>query len=564
MKFPRLTLPKCPPREPDPPGVATATMQFWFFIAVWAFALLGSLWMLVVFIAGSVGRIDWQTSYVATEKAVTKNTSLFALDVHWSVGVGLFLFCAAIAIYNAVWLEMRRHTPSGLMRNILTGIGCAVACFMVSGATVVQQRGTDARVRDDVIAAQSAQAGAAGIQGQIGAIDARLAQMRDRSKNNEYAATAANVGEKAYRQSYMSDEALARSPRERRDIIARAVGAAQAADALEADRARLTALLATASVTVVQEQARSVKADSAMGTVANVLEDARKPVTAILGELLAMTVLSAALAAWASRRAALEGAQPMASALAIEDHSAEAPLEVDPAGLRPPEKRERVWDDAEQCWKYKRRETYAKPPARRGKRKDDKTDYEPAVASPTDPRSTSFDAGAGDGVELRDENVAEEAALEGANGVVSGLTEKLSVRSADGKTVPEVVSGIGLSGHEADDPINAPPLPQAQAGIPEAGGASEPEAGQADEISPVRSESGLHGPGEPASEQAGETAGIVSEPKALEPAVYDALAERQLIQDGEIPDDMPTETVEEVAGWMADKRGLPAPEREVA
>lgn len=325
MNLPKFSFPKAVPREPDPPGVATATMQFWFFIAVWAFALLGSLWMLVVFITGSVGRVDWFTSYEATEAGVKTNTWTVAADIHWAIAGGLFLFCAAIAIYNAVWLEMRRHTAPGLMRNVLTGIGIAVALFMISGATVVQQRGTDARARDDVIAAQSAQAGAAGIQAQIAAIDARLATMRDKRINNEYAATAANVGAEQYKATYMAPAMLARETPERRRLIERALGAAETAEKLEADKLALAGQLGAATVVAVKEQARTVRADGFMSSTATVLEDLRKPVTAILGELLAMTVLSAALAAWASRRQALAAEKPVeTSALAIEDKTSEA------------------------------------------------------------------------------------------------------------------------------------------------------------------------------------------------------------------------------------------------
>lgn len=395
MKFTLPRFPERKPREPEPPAATTALLQFWFFITVWAFALLGSLWMLVVFIVGAVGRFDWQTGFEATERGVNYRTSLLALDVHWSVAVGLFAFCAAIAIYNAVWLELRRHTAPGLMRNVLTGIGVAVALFMISGATVVQQRGTDMRARDDVIAAQTAMAGVEAVKAQIAAIDARLNAMRDKRVNNEYAATAANVGVEAYRAQYMNAEILAREDPARRRLIERALGAAMTAETLEAQKLDLAAQLAVATVGTVKAEARTVKAAGVMAGVTAILEDARKPVTAILGELLAMTVFSAALAAWASRRQAQATGAPMP--VMIEDHSAEEKLAVDPEGLRKPEKRQRMWDDEKQAWVYERAKTFARYPTRKSGRKvpgkdgktlvDDETEYEPGVQMPADQRA---------------------------------------------------------------------------------------------------------------------------------------------------------------------------------
>lgn len=296
-------------------------------------ALAGSTWMLLIFIAGSVGHVDWTSTYAATEAGVTTNQWAFDMSVHWTVAIGLFLFCCAIAIFNATWLEARKHLH-GAIRNVVTGIGLVVALFMISGAIVVQQRGTDARARDDVVAAQTAAAGAGAIQAQIDAIDRRLTQMRDRTRNNEYAATAANVGAAAYRDNYMSAEALARSPVERRDIIVRALGAAVAADALEADRMRLSAQLGAANVQTVQAEAVTVRAEGFMAGPVAILEDARKPLTATLGELLALTAFGFALAAWRSRRVSLEQSGWADEAHRIEDLRADEPVAAQP--MKPP------------------------------------------------------------------------------------------------------------------------------------------------------------------------------------------------------------------------------------
>lgn len=309
-------------------------------------ALAGSTWMLLVFIAGSVGHFDWFSSYLAANEGPGHFQWSFSMDVHWAVAIGLFLFCAAIAVFNATWLEARRHIPAGGFRMFMTGLGIAVALFMISGATVVQQRGTDARAQDDVVAIQTAQVGQATIAAQIAATEARLAGMRDRTINNEYAAMAALAGEAAYRAEYMNPSRLAQEEPARRRIIERAVGSAVAADALEAQLTTLRSQHAAAGVQTAQAQAVTVRAEGFMGPTTTALEDARKPVTSILGELLALTAFGFALAAWRTRRTdkSVEGSGWAPEDHRIEDHSMEAPLPVDPAGLRPTQKKQRVYN----------------------------------------------------------------------------------------------------------------------------------------------------------------------------------------------------------------------------
>lgn len=290
-------------------------------------ALSGSTWMLLVFIAGSVGHVDWAFAYAATERGVTQNQWHYEADIHLLVGIGLALFCIAIAIFNATWLEARKHLH-GLIKTIVTCIGVAVGLFMISGAIVVQQRGTDARARDEVVAAQTAQVGVAEAASRLEYARARLREMR--ANPNAYMAQAASVGAAEWEHTYIAQARATNDPR--LPMIERALGAARAADTQEAEIARLTASQAAAQTTTVQAQAVTVRAGGFMAGPTAILEDARKPITAVLGELLALTAFGFALAAWLSRRQVDGlGAIPLHNFMLDDKSTAERPGYVPPS-----------------------------------------------------------------------------------------------------------------------------------------------------------------------------------------------------------------------------------------
>lgn len=305
-------------------------------------ALAGSTWMLLIFIAGSVGHVDWTSTYAATEAGVTTNQWAFDMSVHWTVAIGLFLFCCAIAIFNATWLEARKHLH-GAIRNVVTAIGVVVALFMISGAIVVQQRGTDARARDDVVAAQTAQVGAATAQARLTRAETRLREMRNHE--NQYMAVAATVGAAEFERSYLSPEQRARETPDRLRLLERSLGAARQADALEAEIAQIQGEVAAAQTTAVAAEAVSVRAEGFMAGPVAILEDARKPLTATLGELLALTAFGFALAAWRSRRVTLEQSGWADAAHRIEDLRADEPVVAQP--MRPAETQLRNADTQE-------------------------------------------------------------------------------------------------------------------------------------------------------------------------------------------------------------------------
>lgn len=447
MNIPKLTLPRWPKGERAQKPVVEGAPLAWCLLltAVGVAALVGSTWMLLVFVAGSVGHVDWAFSYRATEQGVQESKWHYEASIHLLVGIGLFLFCLSIAMFNATWLETRKHL-SGLIRTVVTSIGVAVALFMISGAIVVQQRGTDARARDEVVAAQTAQVGAATAGAQLEQARQTLREMRNHP--NQYMAVAATVGAAEFERSYLSAEQRRKETPDRVRLLERSLGAARRADALEADIARLTAGAAQAQTQAVVAEAVSVRADGFMAGPVMFLEDARKPITAVLGELLALTAFSFALAAWQSRRAAqpAEDAMP----IMIEDHSAEAVPVAQPYA-QATEKREQFFDeDGNKI--VRRRATFARVPTRKLKTKvggkKDETDYEAPA------KHVSLNVENEDG--LRAAGEAEQDA-----GVVASQGGPDTV-PAD---APEPARGSDIGGNE----IGTEPAPQAVAEMEDEG-----------------------------------------------------------------------------------------------
>lgn len=346
-------------------------------------ALAGSTWMLLVFIAGSVGHFDWFSSYVASQDGVSRWEWNIESDVHWHVAIGLFLFCVAIAIFNATWLEARKHLH-GAIRSVVTGIGIAVALFMISGAIVVQQRGTDARAQDDAVAIQAAQVDANAARERLETARQTLREMRNHE--NQYMAVAATVGAAEFERSYLSPQQRARETPERVRLLERSLGAARRADALEVEIAQLERETAQAAVGAAQAQAVTVRAEGFMAAPTAILEDARKPITATLGELLALTAFGFALASWRSRRAARDVQR---SGWADESHRIEDLRDeeaIKPQRMKPA--REVVTDaeTGEELVKVKPKEYW-----RKRKGKVQKLDVQPEI--PPDETGVEYDGG---------------------------------------------------------------------------------------------------------------------------------------------------------------------------
>jgi hypothetical protein len=155
----------------------------------------------------------------------------------------------AIVFWTKAWVSAFAATPwrewFSKCGIALIGIGGSVAIIM--GGFEVNQNTRQEDFRGALVEEQAATQARAALEAQVQSIDARLVAMRDQSRVGVYAAIAASVGAAAYDSDYLSEEALARSPPERRDIIRRARGSAVAADNLEAQRQQLIGQIAAAT-----------------------------------------------------------------------------------------------------------------------------------------------------------------------------------------------------------------------------------------------------------------------------------------------------------------------------
>ena len=356
-----------------------------FLVFVAAAALLGSTWMLLVFIAGSVGHVDWTFDWRNGSDGVRRANWSAEANVHALIGVGLFLASASVAAFNAVWLHVRTHL-TGIFRNVVTAIGALVALFMISGAIVVQQWGTDDRTRDEVAATQTAQAGVAALDSQIQGIETEMARLCAPNLTT-YQAQACRSGVQAWQsRTQIAATQTDANSRAQFPFIQRAMADAQQGDRWRAQLVDLRARRAAAAVTTVQASVQSVQATGWFATFSHTLEDLRKPFIAVLGELLAMTMFGVALAALRSRQQLVETSGWADEGHRIEDLREEAPVTAQP--MEPA--KEKVFDAETGDELIQRRAHWARKPKRKGK--PEKVELTPEI--PPDETGVAQDGGA--------------------------------------------------------------------------------------------------------------------------------------------------------------------------
>ena len=242
----------------------------------------------LLFCIEATGHIDWnwETGFGSAESA--QNAWNFAFSAHIPVLIGLLAATAPIVMLSMVWLPVQfaMRGAGQWRRGSIIAVGLLANVLVIVSGTVVMNYNRQEQVRDALVVEQTAQAGRGAIEAQIAAVTDDLARLTDRRVNNEYAATAANVGAAAYRAQYMSEAALARSPVERRDIIVRALGAAERADALRAERTALFQRLAQAPTQAAVAANVQDNVGAELNTFAQYVEVWRPPFIALICTLI--------------------------------------------------------------------------------------------------------------------------------------------------------------------------------------------------------------------------------------------------------------------------------------
>lgn len=287
--------------KPPPPHGAAPLIWVWFLAFIAVVTLIGSTWMLMVFIAGSVGHVDWAMDWRAGNDGEPGRWQWFAeARLHMLNWVGLFAFCLGIAAFNAIWLHVL-HKVRVVWQRILIGLGIATALFMVSGAVVTQQWGTVSRERDEVVATNTARAGVAAVDAEIAGIEERWRTLCAPNLTT-WQAQACRSGEAAWGDRIAIARAQYRPSDPQLQIIERAIADAREGDRMQSRLAELRRERAQAAVVTVEAEAQQVEVTGWMASFAAFLEEIRKPFIAVLGELLAMTMFGIALAAAETRK----------------------------------------------------------------------------------------------------------------------------------------------------------------------------------------------------------------------------------------------------------------------
>lgn len=319
------------PRAKQSAPVPGAMPMFWIvFLFLIAFAvLLGSTWLLTIFIAGSTGSVDWGVDWRAGNDGGENRWIWFAeARLHLLIFVGLALFCLGIAAFNAVWLHVL-HKLHGVFKAVILALGAFTALYMIAGATVVQQWGSEARDRDRVTEARSARAGVAAVDADIASIEREMERLCAPGLTT-YQAQACRSGETAWAERV----GTARRQNDwQLSGIERALADARQGDRWRADLSRLRRERAVADVGAVEAEVATEQVSQGWtASATHMIEDLRKPATAILGEFLAMVMFGVAMSALVSRRHARAAAENEA---ADEAHMLED-LRDEPAGTAQP------------------------------------------------------------------------------------------------------------------------------------------------------------------------------------------------------------------------------------
>lgn len=327
-------------KRPDPPNV---TVPEWLVHSAHALSWIAAgtaSFFLLSFCIGIAG--DQSNALHITHAGTWIGDIQFYVPLvigFFAIAIGIpYLAKSVIPIFVA--LTWREHFWPKFWVLILT---VSASFVIIAGSFSVQGGAIIEHGRGAAVAVEGVQQANAVRAARIADIDARLAQMRDRSRNNEYAATAANVGAAAYTSGYLSPAAMAASPPERRDLVRRALGAAQAADTLETERGQLRAQQASAATVASVEATPTTAGTSWIANAIDFIRGAWALMLSVLNDIVCLLMGWIALRLEQTRNRQMgdriSGSGWADEAHRIEDFSDEAPLTVDPAGMRPAKQR---------------------------------------------------------------------------------------------------------------------------------------------------------------------------------------------------------------------------------
>lgn len=263
-------------------------------------------------------------------------------------------------------------------------IAISVSLVVFAGTFTIQGDAILEKGRESSVAVAQVEQGAAVLQAKIASKEAELKTMMD--NQNAYLAQAASVGAAEWQRSYI-DKTPANDPQ--RDRIVRALGAARAADAVRAnlDALRVQAASQT-TIAAVAEHPAATAGTSWISSAIDYIQGIRAILLSLVMDIVALLMPWIALRLEQARNRGVTASYD--NTIAIEDHSADAPLEVQP--YKQPIEQRQIYFDEDGNRIVKKREHWAKVPTQKAKRKvpgkngkmvADETEYEKPAASIT-------------------------------------------------------------------------------------------------------------------------------------------------------------------------------------
>lgn len=281
----------------------------------------------ILFCIEATGRLDWSFETASGTETNSVNAWGFAFSAHIPVLLGLIFATVPIVLWSMVWLPvwMQARGAGRWRRVTMAATGLLANALVVISGTVVMNYNRQEQVRASLVTEQSADAGRAAIGARLQVAQAELARITDpiMTTNEARAARAGVAGWRTYIAESRADPDVPPADRQR---IARAMGSAEAADALRTRIEALTVQQATAA----PEAATAARVDDDVGvglnTFASYAEVYRPPFVALLCTMVGIFGVWWWVALAERMRAEEARAGPFDPAVAIEDHSAEAPV----------------------------------------------------------------------------------------------------------------------------------------------------------------------------------------------------------------------------------------------
>lgn len=351
--------------------------------------------------------IDWMTSTGSDVAAA--GAWHFMFDIQ-SVAVFIGLVCATVPIVmlSMVWLPVQfTMRGSGVWRRgTVIAVGILANILVIVSGTVVMNFNRQDQVREALVIEQSADAGRAAIGARLRVAETELSRItaEGNTSNEARAARAGVAGWRTYVREAQRDPGVPAADRQR---IERAMGSAEAADALRTRIEELTVQQAVSAPTAATAATVEDTVGRDLNTFAQVVEVWRPPFVAVICTLIGI------FGAWWVL-ALMQGLNPrdvMRSGWADEGHRIEHHKDEPPIKPQPMRPAREVVTDAETGEELIK--ITPKPHWRKTKGKKQTVEFTPEI--PPDETGVEHDGGGRVGSVAASESVGEGEADENGN-----------------------------------------------------------------------------------------------------------------------------------------------------